>query len=169
MHEETLLSNPRTWVGIAFIIFFVIFGRRMWQALAKMLDNHGQVVRNQLDEAARLRSEAEAMLVAAQKRRVQAEAEANALVEGAHRQAAQVAEAARAEAEAAASRRERMATERIAAAEKAAVAEVRAAAVDIATEAASRIMASGLGPDTDAAIVDRSIAGLPTALGRRAA
>ena len=169
MHEETLFSNPRTWVGIAFIIFFVIFGRKMWKALVDLLDNHGKVVRSHLDEAARLRAEAESMLESARQRRVQAEAEASALVEGAQRQAAQVAEAARAEAEATAARRERMATDRIAAAEKAAVAEVRAAAVDIATEAASRIMTSGLGTETDAAIVDRSIAGLPAALGRRAA
>lgn len=169
MHEETFFGNPRTWVAIAFVIFFVIFGRTMWRALAKLLDNHTEAVQGHLDEATRLRREAENLLAAARTRQTEAEAEAKALVEGAQRQATAVAEAARAEAEATAKRRERMATDRIAAAEKAAVAEVRAAAVEIATEAASRLMATGVDAGADAAIIDRSIATLPTALARRAA
>lgn len=167
MHQETFLTNPRSWVSLAFVIFFVVFGRKIWAALTGLLDNHTKAVQSRLDEATRLRAEAEAMLTVARARQAQAEAEAQALIEGAHRQAAEVTEAARAEAVSAAARRERMATDRIAAAEKAAVAEVRAAAVEIATEAASRIMASGVAGDAE--IVDRSIAGLPAALGRRAA
>ena len=38
MQEESLFEDPRTWVAIAFVIFFVLFGRKLWAALTKMLD-----------------------------------------------------------------------------------------------------------------------------------
>ncbi|MBV9539452.1 MAG: F0F1 ATP synthase subunit B, partial [Acidisphaera sp.] len=53
--EESLFGNPRTWVAIAFVLFFVIFGRRIWSPLAKILDDRGASVRAELDEASRLR------------------------------------------------------------------------------------------------------------------
>ena len=37
-HEESFFAEPRNWVVIAFILFFVLFGRKLWGALAGMLD-----------------------------------------------------------------------------------------------------------------------------------
>jgi len=109
MHEESFWANPRTWVGLAFILFFVFFGKVLWKALSKMLDDHTAAVRAELEEASRLRREAEAMLADATRRREAATKEAKALIEGAQAQAERVAAATAAEAEAAAARRERMA------------------------------------------------------------
>jgi F-type H+-transporting ATPase subunit b len=169
MHWGGPLADPESWVGIAFLIFVALFGRRLWAALAGMLDKRTEAVRAELAEAARLRQEAEAMLEDARARRTQAMADAQRLLEGATAEAARVAERAAAEARASAQRRERMALDRISAAEKAAVTEVRLAATDIATEAARRVIAAGLGAEQDAALIDGAIAGLPSALGRRAA
>ena len=69
----------------------------------------------------------------------------------------------------AAFRRERMAMDRIAAAEKAAVAEVRQAAADVAARAAQTVIAKNFGQDDDAALIDRAISGLPSALASRKA
>jgi len=168
MHE-TFWSNPRTWVGIAFIIFVVLFGRRLWQALAKMLDDRTASVRASLDEAARLRQEAEAMLRDAEARRKAAIEDAQRLLEGAKTQAAQVAATATAEAQSAARRREQMAIDRIAAAEKAAVDEVRLTAADVATAAARQVLAQGLSADADGRLIDHAIGQLPTALAARRA
>jgi F-type H+-transporting ATPase subunit b len=71
MPEESFFAEPRTWVAIAFIIFFVLFGKRLWQALAAMLDKRSEAVRAELAEAQRLRQEAEAMLTDARARREQ--------------------------------------------------------------------------------------------------
>jgi F-type H+-transporting ATPase subunit b len=170
MHETSIWAEPRTWVIIAFFIFFALFGRKLWSVIAQMLDNRAVAVRTELEEAARLRREAEAMLRDAQERRAAAVRDAQAMLEGAGAEAAQVAAQARADAEASMRRRERMATDRIQAAEAAAVAEVRRAAVEVATQAATQVLAGGLGAGTDTALVDRAIAGLPAALtGRRAA
>ncbi|HUN44478.1 MAG TPA: F0F1 ATP synthase subunit B [Acetobacteraceae bacterium] len=163
------LTEGRTWVAIAFIIFFVVFGRKLWVPLAGMLDDRATKVRAELEEAARLRREAEAMLKDAEQRRAEALAEAKALIEGAQAEAARAAAAATAEAEASAKRREQMALDRIAAAEKAAVDEVRLAAVDVATSATRQVISEGLSPDADAHLIDHAITQLPNALAQRRA
>ena len=171
MHEEpSFFAEPRNWVGIAFVLFFVIFGRKLWSALAQMLDDRGAKVRAELEEAARLRQEAEAMLRDAEARRAEALREAQALIEGAKAEATRVAAAEAAEAEASARRREQMALDRIAAAEKAAVDEVRLTAVEVATAATRQVIADGLSADADGRLIDHAIAQLPSALaGRRVA
>jgi F-type H+-transporting ATPase subunit b len=167
MHEESFITEPRTWVALAFIIFFVLFGRRLWSAVAGMLDDRAARVRTELEEAARLRREAEAMLRDAEQRRAQALAEAKGLIEGAQAEAARVSAAAMAEAEASAKRREQMAIDRIAAAEKAAVDEVRLTAAEVATVAARQVIAEGLSMDADARLIDHAITQLPSALAQR--
>ena len=171
MHEEPgFFAEPRNWVIIAFVLFFVLFGRKLWSALAQMLDDRAAKVRAELEEAARLRQEAEAMLREAEARRSEALREAQAMIDGARNEAGRVAAAAAAEAEAAARRREQMALDRIAAAEKAAGDDVRLTAVEVATVAARQVIAEGLSADADARLIDQAITRLPGALsGRRVA
>lgn len=169
MQHHSLFAEPRTWVAVAFVLFFVIFGRRLWAGLAGMLDARAAAIRAELAEAARLRQEAEQMLRNAQQEREAAARESEALIAASQAEAARLAASARAEAEAAAERRERMAMDRIAAAEKAAIDEVRLAAVAVATRAAEQVIAQGLSPEADSRIIDQAIARLPQALSRRAA
>ena len=155
---------------IAFFLFFIIFGRKLWSALAPMLDDrasHGPrraggsraPAPGGRGDAARCRA-----------RRAEALREAQALIEGAKAEAGRVAAAAAAEAEASARRREQMAMDRIAAAEKAAVDEVRLTAADVATTAARQVIAEGLSADADSRLIDHAITQLPGALaGRRVA
>ena len=157
-------TELQTWVAIAFVLFFVIFGKRLWQAIAGLLDARAEAVRRELEEAARLREEAQNMLRDAEQRRATALKEAQELIAGAKVQAEQLAEAAAAEAQAAARRREQMAIARIASAEKAAVDEVRITAAEVATEAARQVIAEGLAPAADARLIDHAISQLPAAL-----
>jgi F-type H+-transporting ATPase subunit b len=159
-----LLADPEIWVLVSFIVFFVLFGGRLWAAIAGLLDGRADAIRAELAEAQRLRSEAEAMLADAKRARTEALAEAAEVLLRSHAEAAQVAQAALAEAEAAGKRRERLAIDRIAAAEKAAVAEVRQAAAEVATRAAAMVIAGGLPEETQSALVDQAIADLPRAL-----
>jgi len=164
MEDTSFWAEPRTWVVIAFILFFLIFGKYLWRAIAGMLDGHAASVRAELEEASRLRREAETILADAKQRREAALRDAQALVDGARAEAERVATAAEAEARAAASRREQMAIDRIAAAEKAAVQEVRVAAADVATDAARSMIAEGLSSDADGRLIERAITQLPAAL-----
>lgn len=167
-HEESFFGDPRTWVAVAFLIFFGIFGRKIWTALTGLLDKHADKIRAELAEAQRLRQEAEALLADAKTRRETALADAQSLLDGAKREAANLAAAAAAEAQQAASRREKMALDRIAAAEKAAVDEVRNTAANIAADATQLVLRDTLDDVGDARLIDRAIAGLPNALLKRA-
>lgn len=166
---DGFFSNPTHWVFIAFVLFFVLFGGKIWGALAGMLDERTATVKAELEEAAKLRREAEAMLKEAQASRDAALADAKALIDGARAEADRVAAAATAEAEAAAKRRTQMAEDRIAAAEKAAADDVRQLAAEIATTAARQIIADGLIADVGARLIDTAIAQLPAALAARRA
>jgi F-type H+-transporting ATPase subunit b len=156
--------RPVFYVAVAFVIFFVLFGRTLARAIAGVLDKRIAEVKRELEEAARLRREAEAMLDEAQAQRREAMAQAQQLLAYAQDEARRLAVSMAADAEAAAKRREQMALDRIAAAEKAVVHDLRVAAVDLATEAARHVLASSLTETDDAVLIDRSIAALPGAM-----
>jgi F-type H+-transporting ATPase subunit b len=169
MDIQTLLHEPRFWYSVAFVLFFVLFGSRIWRPLAAMLDNRAVMVRAELDGAARLRREAEAMLAEARQEREAAMDDARRMIENAKVEAQRIAEAAKREGDLVAARRERMAHDRIAASERAAVTEIRMIAAEIATQAARAVVADSLGAEGDAALIDRAIAGLPAAFATRIA
>lgn len=168
-HEESFFADPRTWVAIAFVIFFLIFGRKLWSVLAGILDKRSETIRAELAEAQRLRTEAEAMMQDAKARRAAALGEAMALLEGAKREAARLAEAAAAEAEHVAKRREDMAMMRIAAAERAALDDVRVAAAETAAAAARIYISENVSTEAGGLLIDRAIGQLPAALSPRRA
>lgn len=168
-HEESFFADPRNWVVLAFFLFFILFGKKIWAALSALLDARAVAVKAELEEAARLRREAESMLRDAEKQRADALTEAKALIEGAKHEATRLSAAAAADAEASAKRREQMAIDRISAAEKAAVDDVRLAAAEVATTAARQVIAQDLSADADAKLIDQAIAQLPTALAARRA
>ena len=164
MTEVGFFGDSKNWVVISFFLFFLLFGRKLWGALAGILDGRAVAVRKELDEAAALRREAEALLADARKQRETALAEAQALIAGAKTEAERLAAAAAADAEAAAHRREQMALDRIAAAEKAALDEVRVTAAEVATTAARQVIAEGFSAEADQRLIEAAIAGLPAAL-----
>ena len=156
--------DPKFWVAVSFLLFVALLARKGWAVITAALDGRAARVRAELDEAARLRGEAEAMLRQAEADREAARTEAAELLERARAEAERVAAAAAAEAEASAKRRERMALDRIAAAEAGAVAEVRNAAAEIAAVAARDVLTRSVDEATDAALIDRAVADLPRAL-----
>lgn len=162
-HYEHFYLDPKFWVAISFVIFILLAGKTAWTRITQMLDGRGARIQSELDEAKRLRAEAEAMLVNATAEREAALREATAMIERARIEAERLAAAAAAEAEAAAKRRERMAMDRIAAAEASAVNEVRHAAAEIATTAVREVIAARHDASADAVLVDAAITALPSA------
>jgi F-type H+-transporting ATPase subunit b len=158
------MHNPEFWVLVAFLIFFGLFGTRLWSTITGMLDARAASVRTELEEAAKLRAEAEQMLKDAQAEREAALREAREVLERSRAEAARVTRDAAIEAEAAAKRRERQALDRIASAEKAVVTEIHDLAAELATQAARQVIAATLSAEDDAALVDEAIGGLPRAL-----
>jgi len=159
-----LFHDPELAVAIAFVIAIVLVSRRVWQTLADMLDARAAKIKAELDEAQKLKDDAQKTLGQFQRKQRDALQEAEAIVAHAREEAARLAERAKRELEAAVERRQRLAVEKIALAEAKALAEVRNAAVDIAMGAARRVIAERLGDAQGQALVDRAIAELPQRL-----
>jgi F-type H+-transporting ATPase subunit b len=108
--------------------------------VAKSLDERAARIRHELDEARRLREEAQQLLAEYQRKRKDAEQEAADIVAAAEREAGMLVEEAKKRTEDYVARRTALAEQKIAQAERDAVNEVRSSAVDIAVEAARRLL-----------------------------
>lgn len=151
------------WVALSMIVVIALMlWKKVPAVIGAALDRKIAGIREGLDEAARLRKEAEALKAEYEAKAAAAEDEAKAIVAHAHNEAAAIVTQARDDAEALIARRGRMAEDKIAAAERAALAEVRAKAASAATAAASALLAERHDAALDKALVDRAIADLGT-------
>jgi len=136
-----LLLEAEFWVAVAFVIFVLILLRLgVHKKAVTALDTRAARIASELDEARKLRDEAQAILAESEKKRRQAEQDAQDIIAGARAEAERVAAEAKAKAEEFVARRTAMAQQRIAQAESQAVAEVRAAAAEAAVAASEKVL-----------------------------
>ena len=130
------------WVAAAFVIFLGVLGYLgAHKLLLSSIDERRERIKSELDEARRLKSEAEALLAQYKRKQQDAEREAQAIVASAKTEAERLAAEAEAKLEEFVARRAKIAENKIAQAEAQALAEVRSAAADAAVAAAERILA----------------------------
>src|SRR5918998_4671339 len=138
-------------VFLALLVYLKVPGK-----IVAALDDRSNKIRSQLDDARRLREEAQALLADYQRRRSEAESEAEAIVAQARREADALTEEARIRMQDFVTRRTKAVEARIAQAEAQAVSEVRNRAVDVATAAAARILADQAQGSMGDQLIDRS-------------
>jgi len=162
------LINPGTahfWeaVGLLLLIIGLVWLKVPGMAL-KALDERGSRIQAQLDEATKLRQEAERLLADIKVQREQAEKHAVEIVQLAQEEATRLAEDSRVKLEEQIKRRGEMAERRIALAESQAAAEVKAAAADLAAQAAEAVLAARLAGAKADPLADAAIAQVATKL-----
>jgi F-type H+-transporting ATPase subunit b len=136
-----LIYEPETWVAIAFLIFVgIVIRLGAPQVLFKALDDRSIRIKAELDEALKLRQEAEGVLAEYRRRQGEAEHTAESIVLNARVEADRLAAEAKVKIEEFIARRTKMAETKIAQAEAQALADVRAAAADLAIAAAEAIL-----------------------------
>lgn len=129
------------WAFIALIIFIgVIAYFKVPAMIGKALDARADKISGQLEEARRLREEAQELLAEYMRKRSEAEKEAEEIVDAAKREAAAFSAEAKQKTEDYVKRRTAMAEQKIAQAEAEAVNQVRASAVDVAVAAAEQLL-----------------------------
>ncbi len=161
--EETgglhaILENPHTWVYLGFLIFAVLAGPKLWKALAQMLDRRSLKIKSDLDEAQKLKDEAQALLAEYQRKQRDAMREAEEIISNAKGLAQRQIKDAGKKLEENLARREKASLEKIAQAEAQALAEVRREAVDVAAAAAARIIQGQIDGVRGGALIDQAIA-----------
>jgi len=137
-----VLEDAEIWVTLAFIVFLGLLAYvGVPKLVTKALDERATRIKAELDEARKLKDEAAQLLADYQRKRHEAEGEAQEIVAGAKAEAERLAIEAKARIEEFVARRTKMAETKIAQAEAQAAADVRAAAADAAVAAAERILA----------------------------
>ncbi|WP_420431339.1 F0F1 ATP synthase subunit B [Hyphobacterium sp.] len=142
---DYLLSDTSFWAMLGVIIFFgILVWFKVPGMITAQLDDRSAKIKNDLDEARRMREEAQELLSSFQRKQREAEAEAEAIIEQAKADAKHLRHESRTDLAARLERRTALAEQRIAQAEAQAVAEVKAMAADLATDAAARLIAENL-------------------------
>jgi F-type H+-transporting ATPase subunit b len=151
-------ADPVFWVMISFFAFMALLVYyKVPGMVGKALDQRAEAIRHELDEARRLRDEAQALLNDYQRKSRQAEDEAKSILEQAKREGQALAAETRKSLTESVERRARLAEEKIARAEAQAVAEVRASAVDSAIAAAEKILKARTSGKTASTLIETSI------------
>jgi F-type H+-transporting ATPase subunit b len=155
---QELIQDPHFWVHIGLLIFVVAAGPKVWRALTAFLDQRSMKIKADLDEAQKLKDEAQALLAEYQRKQRDALKEAEDIIASAKAQAQREIEEAKTNLAASMTRREAAALEKITQAEAQAIAEVRREAVDVATAATTRLIAKVLDDNKASSLIDQSIA-----------
>lgn len=150
------MSLAEIWVAVAFLVFVgILLYAGVHRSIAGALDSRGQRIAAELEEARRLKEEAQKLVAEFKRKQREAEAEAESIVTAAKAEAERLAAEAKAKLEDFVSRRTKMAEDKIAQAEHQAIADVKAFAADAAAKAAETL----LGRAAHGAIADRLISG----------
>ncbi|WP_114520180.1 hypothetical protein [Altererythrobacter sp. ZODW24] len=147
-------------IAMSVLILIAIFGAKVHKTIGAGLDGRIAAIRENLDEAKKLRAEAEALRAEYTAKIAGAEKDAEAMLETARGEADAIVIKAEADAVAMVARRKQMAEDKIASAERSAIAEVRETAAVVATGAASSLIAKKHDAAADKKLADELIGGI---------
>ncbi|HXW50225.1 MAG TPA: ATP F0F1 synthase subunit B [Xanthobacteraceae bacterium] len=137
------MQETENWVAFAFLCFLGLLAYLgVHRKVIAALDQRQARIKGELEQARRLREEAQALLGEFERKAREAETEAEAIIASAKAEAERLAAEAKARAEDFVARRTKMAETKISQAEAQAVADVRSAAADAAIAAAEKILSA---------------------------
>jgi F-type H+-transporting ATPase subunit b len=135
------MMETENWVAFGFLCFMALLAYLgVHRKLLASLDARQARIKSELDDARRLREEAQALLADFERKSREAEKEAGAIIASAKAEAERLAAEAKARLEDFVARRTKMAEQKIVQAEAQALADVKSAAADAAVAAAERIL-----------------------------
>lgn len=160
----SLWQEPETWLAVAFLLFVGALARPVWKKATAALDGRAAQIEAELEEARKLREDAQAMLASYQRKQRDAAKEAEKIIAHAEEEARRItANAEKALAETL-KRREVLTAEKISQAQAKAVQEVKAEAVEIALAATERLLRERLDEPHADALLDAAVRELPARL-----
>ena len=153
-----ILAEPEFWVAVSFFLFVgLVIYLGAHKKVASALDARAASIAKELDQARRLREEAEKVLADYRRKQDDAAKEAEAIVSLAAKEAEILAAETRRSMTEHFERRMKLAEDKIARAEAEALREVRATAADAAVAAAQIVIAEKLTPEAADKLVKQGI------------
>jgi F-type H+-transporting ATPase subunit b len=164
-HKPSFLASEYTWITLSFIITIVLIMKYLMPMINKGLDARAATIRDQLEQATRLRTEAQELLAHYQREQEARLKEAEEILICAKRDAADLRRRSAEELKQAMERRSQQAQEKIARAEAEAIAQIRTQVIETAAGMASDLLASQLQSEKEDPAIGNAIA----AIGRKIA
>lgn len=135
-----IIHDPRGWIAIGFLLFLALAAWKIFPVMGKSLDQYGEKIAAEIQQAEALKAEAAALLAEAKKKAKAAEQNANEIIERAHFEAKLIADEAEKEIEREIENKMQLAEEKITRAKEQAIENVRKSAVEKAIAAASKTL-----------------------------
>ena len=155
------MNTPEFWVAVGFLILLAVLFKSAKRMIVTSLDSRADKIRSSLDEAEKLREEAQHLLADYQRKQREAAEEIEALVANARSQTENMRSEAEHSLKNTLARREQLAREKISQAEADAIAEVRNIAVDMAIKASGELLERRLGLKESQELIEVAIKELP--------
>jgi len=148
------------WVAAAFVAFVGVLIKFAYRRITDALDSRAHGIKGEIEEATRLREEAQQLLANYQRKHRDAVKEAEEIIVQAKGDAERMAAQATVDIETEVRRRTELARAKIAGAEAQIIQDVRNISVDIAVRAAGQLVQERLGEEQAGKIVDDAISEL---------
>lgn len=159
-HAELWYHEPKVWVAFGFVGFVYVFIRYAWKPIVAGLDARAEKIKSQLEQAAKLKADAKALLIEYEKQKKAAAKEAKAILDAAKKDAQELRARALEELEASLARRTQQAEEKIARAGAEATRQVREQIVLLANDAARDVITSTLKDSKEDPAIHRAVAAI---------
>ncbi|MBC7135818.1 F0F1 ATP synthase subunit B family protein [Oceanibaculum nanhaiense] len=159
-----MLQDTNFWVAVSFVIFVALAYKPAMRQIGGALDGRADRIRQQIEDAQKLREDAQALLASYKRKQRDALQEAEEIVAHAREESKRQQQQAEADLEALLKRREAQALEKIAQAEAKALQEVREKAVDVAIAATRLLLDEKLDAKASNTLIDNAIGELPNKL-----
>ena len=160
----TVIQTPEFWVAIGFIAMVAISAKPAWRTITKMLDSRSEQIKNTLDEATKLREEAQHLLAEYQRNQRNASREVEEIIAEARLRADHITKVSLNELQISLQRREQLALEQISQAETDATQAVRDSLIDLTIDATRVILETKLNNVEALSLIDEGIKALPSKL-----
>ncbi len=154
-----MLEKDATWVAIGFVLFILmLIYFKVPGQITKILDNRAEKIKNELDEAKKLREEAQAILADFQKKNKEAEKSAKALIDEAKKIAKNYEKEAKSKFDENMKRRKKLLDEKLKRAEIEALNQIKNDITDIVFDAIDKSLSNNnINKDTSDRIIDNGI------------
>jgi len=150
--DSNLVVALTTVLFVCLLVYLKVPGK-----IAGLLDARAEKIRAELDEARRLREEAQTLLASYERKQKEVEGQAETIVANAKAEAERAAEQAKVDLAASITRRLKAADDQIASAEASAIKEVRDTAANIAIQAASAVITKKMTAANGNTLIDDAI------------
>lgn len=145
------------WLAVSFFIFIGLTAKPVGRLIGAALDKRAYRIRKELDEAIKLKEEAQAILAEYERGQRTAVEEVEAIIKHAQEEADRITRKAKEELEQEVRRRMDMAEQKIAQAEQTVIQQMRDNAVDITTSAARLLILENINKEAGEKIIGKAI------------